>query len=706
MTSNLSAFDFIQERSEATPGLFNRFLSALSANIAAVDSNATINLSGATLSIGSSVSIGRDLWVKGSITVGVEPSAATRTAVNIGVRSDTSDYLYFTDEAALRSNYIIGSHVGGTADGLNIYDASGQTMIASFSKQSIRFYQNVVGPVFDVGGALADTLNAATFGTGADSDESRIQSAINQASIDGISRVYVPASMYPYSASSMSFIHTVQMVREGGNWSVYDVRAYGASGDSAAVDTDAIMGAISGASQAGGGQIEFTGGTYYLGSHGTNYVAFDLPIAQNLSFVGGPANLLIHTEGGTTGFFRLTNPENILFQGLHFRDSGSDISGDPGSGAICMRLQGSGATAFHGGFRVIGCEADAAWAFFLCGTGGSLQPSRIRDITISNCIARYCYYGVNCQENGDGLRGDLRTEHTRRAYFVYGVTDHSFEVSSYHDGSGFGADTHCLIKRYGQDTKNIHLRARLFGSGAQYNNMVTLEHQRTASTGTSNIEDIDLDIHLSEDLANSALRPLLFRSYTEAGVEETSTTTNHWDRISFRGSIGSRIQGVAPIVMGCTQAVEGRLYLDPSLYASSLTRPHYPGFVVRTAHDREFRTLSGNLTTQTVTIPLSGLNGMPFTLASRVYAHDDTANVAAQNSSFQEDVIVGYNAAGGAVVLQSVTNIYKIVQGIDSGVSYAASGENVVVSFSGAPYTAASGIARVETQYIGRGPAY
>jgi pectate lyase-like protein len=251
MTSNLSAFRYIQERDEATPALFNDFLSTLSANIAAVNSNATINLSGATLSIGSSVSIGRDLWVQGSLSVGALPSVATRTAVNIGVRSDTSDYLYFTDEAALRSSYIIGSHVGGTADGLNIWDASGSTMIASFSKQSIRFFQNVVGPVFDVGGALANTLNAATFGTGADSKESRIQAAILQASASAISRVYVPANMYPYSASSVSFIYPVQMVREGGDWSVYDVQAYGAYGDGSHDDGEAIVQALNGGSGRG-----------------------------------------------------------------------------------------------------------------------------------------------------------------------------------------------------------------------------------------------------------------------------------------------------------------------------------------------------------------------------------------------------------------------------------------------------------------------
>lgn len=298
MTSNLSAFDFIQERSEATPGLFNRFLSALSANIAAVDSNATINLSGATLSIGSSVSIGRDLWVKGSITVGVEPSAATRTAVNIGVRSDTSDYLYFTDEAALRSNYIIGSHVGGTADGLNIWDASGSTMIVSFSKQSVRFYQNVVGPVFDVGGALADTLNAGTFGTGADSDESRIQAAISQATTDGISRVYVPANMYPYRSGLVSFATNVQMVREGGDWSVYDVWAYGAHG--VGHDSAAIQSAASGAA-ANRGCVYFPPATYNLATSITLNNATDVQFRGP----GGNGALVTMAASGVT-LLRLT----------------------------------------------------------------------------------------------------------------------------------------------------------------------------------------------------------------------------------------------------------------------------------------------------------------------------------------------------------------------------------------------------------------
>src|SRR3990167_7556202 len=178
MTSNLSAFAYIPERSEATPGLWNNPFSVLSANIAAVDSNATLNFSGATLSIGSSVSIGEDLWVKGSVVIGAQPSVITRAELRLAASSAVSDYILFEDSSAAKSSYLLGSRVGGTADGLNLWDVSGNTMIASFSKQSVRFYQNVVGPVFDVGGALADTYNAATF-VGSGSTLSGIQAAIN-----------------------------------------------------------------------------------------------------------------------------------------------------------------------------------------------------------------------------------------------------------------------------------------------------------------------------------------------------------------------------------------------------------------------------------------------------------------------------------------------------------------------------------------------
>ena len=92
--SNLSAFPFIQEGSQATPGLWNSVYSTLSANIA-------------TLNTGSILSGGISLGTQG---------------LTISVPSNSTDYIFLNDSANLRSSYVIGSFNTGTQDGLNIFD--------------------------------------------------------------------------------------------------------------------------------------------------------------------------------------------------------------------------------------------------------------------------------------------------------------------------------------------------------------------------------------------------------------------------------------------------------------------------------------------------------------------------------------------------------------------------------------------------------
>jgi hypothetical protein len=154
-------------------------------------------------------------------------------------------------------------------------------MLVSFSKTSIRFYQNVVGPVFDTGGALAATYNAATF-IGSGSTLSGIQAAINQASIDGIARVYLPASLHSYDASKISFVHTVQMVMEGQDWSTFNTYAYGAAANATGDDWYALTAAISGASVHGGGLVFLPDGTYSISSG----IVMDATQTNSIAFVG------------------------------------------------------------------------------------------------------------------------------------------------------------------------------------------------------------------------------------------------------------------------------------------------------------------------------------------------------------------------------------------------------------------------------------
>lgn len=294
--SNLSAFPYITERAPAVPALWNDVYSILSANIKAVDSGvSTVGLGNfQQLSVGST-----------------PPSYLTTAAITVAVNSAFSDYLYLTDSSGARSNYVIGSRAGGTADGLNIWDASGATMIVSFSKQSIRFFQPIVGPVFDTQG---DFYDAATF-IGSGSSLSGIQAAINQSSIDGKSGVLVPKSMYPFDGSKISFIYPRKMVREGGSWDVFDVLAYGASGNSGINDAPAIYAATQSAALHQE-TVHFPAGSYVV----TSPVTF----ATGVRFFGEAFNISAGTTAATivsrvAGGFTIVPPATgAPFNGAQF----------------------------------------------------------------------------------------------------------------------------------------------------------------------------------------------------------------------------------------------------------------------------------------------------------------------------------------------------------------------------------------------------
>lgn len=260
--STITAFTPIAELSLATPGLFNSRFQVLQDNIVSVNSGV------------------------------ISPSVLSQTTyavITLVASSNSSSYIRLVDSSAQRSSYRIGSFDGGTDDGLNIWDESGQTMIVSFSKQSIRFFQNVVGPVFNTAG---DFVNVAVYGTGADSKESRIQAAIDDAGASLVSFVFLPRAFIPYSAGSISFNSRVQMVREGGDWTTYDLKAYGATGNGIVDDRPALHALANLAIPPTGGAIRMVGpGTYLMGSTVT------VPSTVALDFA--PVSLITKGSGVT-----------------------------------------------------------------------------------------------------------------------------------------------------------------------------------------------------------------------------------------------------------------------------------------------------------------------------------------------------------------------------------------------------------------------
>src|SRR2546426_4001480 len=109
----------IAEGSQATPGLWNAIFSAISTDLDVV-------LSTTTSTFSSSVT------VTGGVTL-VGPLSVQSGAVRVIANSNSTDYIFLTDSSNQRASFIIGSKAGGTADGLNIWDDSGNTLVVGFS---------------------------------------------------------------------------------------------------------------------------------------------------------------------------------------------------------------------------------------------------------------------------------------------------------------------------------------------------------------------------------------------------------------------------------------------------------------------------------------------------------------------------------------------------------------------------------------------
>lgn len=82
-------------------------------------------------------------------------------------------------------------------------------------------------------------------------NEIKIQAAISRAVSTGRTIVFIPTSFLPYNAALVTFDTAIQMVREGGSYDVYDLKAYGATGDGTVDDTAAIVAAVAGAALEG-----------------------------------------------------------------------------------------------------------------------------------------------------------------------------------------------------------------------------------------------------------------------------------------------------------------------------------------------------------------------------------------------------------------------------------------------------------------------
>jgi parallel beta-helix repeat protein len=226
------------------------------------------------------------------------------------------------------------------------------------------------------------TINAAAIGYGSGTPyEPRIQSAIDDAVLTGATRVFIPANMRPYDSTQITFSTAVQMVREGGDYSVYDVLAYGAGGLGTSIDTAACQAALNGAAVSGA-IVHFPAGTFDINAvltYGTEV---------QIRGVGANSILRNHTSRNVNSAIMLqptssTGITNITIRDLVF-DQRSDILGQSPS-SNCISINGlTGVTIDNVIFRHV--ITMAVWADSIASSGVSTTNVRISGCRIEDSL--------------------------------------------------------------------------------------------------------------------------------------------------------------------------------------------------------------------------------------------------------------------------------------------------------------------------------
>lgn len=188
------------------------------------------------------------------------------------------------------------------------------------------------------------TLSAADPRFTASTIEATINNAINLPNIGavavGAQRVVVPANFLPYDPTKVTFSPLVQMVREGGDWSVYDVTAYGAD-PSQVLDSTVAFTAPMLATP--GGVIAVPTGDYLVSA--TINQTFAATGKNTLIVHGiGQERSRIHTSVTTTPGWVIggtANDQNHTLENIDILQTGNTLPGAQRAGNYGVQITGN-----------------------------------------------------------------------------------------------------------------------------------------------------------------------------------------------------------------------------------------------------------------------------------------------------------------------------------------------------------------------------
>ena len=405
--------------------------------------------------------------------------------------------------------------------------------------------------------------------------------------------------------------------------------------------------------------VFFPDGRYFLGNHSLADVMVDLSgLGSGLSMiVGSGVEFTCNTTADVIPvMFKLGgNSHFSIGPGTpRFKDNGYDPT-KTWRGAWALWLDGStnwGNVSIAGiyGNRLVGVIGSAH--------GGS--ANRIRGVHIGLLYSDDCYYGMNCQNQLDGLTIDrLVAFQNYRPYYVYGVTDHDVTIYNRNNRSTTGPIN---ISRAvgGLDTKAIRVRY-VARDMLQDITHVLINHIDLLGGTISNI-DIDVDIE-----SGPLYYPVRFVNYTgSGGVETNGASANRVTDVTIRGRCDVQGRSIAAVAayaskdqlnfgptstLGFDSTISAAFVLGKTTYGrvpawtASTTNPAIGNGVISSSY-----TISNGLCTETIIMTA----GSTTTFGSGLW-------------SFGLSFTAGDSAVGSVIALQNGVQFFTGVAVVNPG---------------------------------------
>lgn len=645
-----------------------------------------------------------------SVTVGGVPGLLKQVA---GVHytetdSDTIDFL-----SPLAAGTLVQFTLGAVRDISMLRPAmrmrpytltEGQTTVTSalsYTPGNNEIFAVLNGAVLEIGVDLLETSSTSfTFGTGvtiAANDRLMVfyGQGFDPASLD-ITQADLGATLYPRTPPEIAAgVAPVNYWYPPG----HDIR-YGALADGTTNDRAALQASID-QWEAGGSSPKWRPRTYYIGSLTSGAAALEVSGKRRGFLDSAGAKLSWSTgDSSATAALRFTECADLMIGPLEGTDTGYVAASSTAGGALLEVVATSAADTDLGRITFTNPRADSCRALLrirgdAAGAASTNQTNRIRGIKLINASADSCYYGIEAQNHGDSVSGDLTTNDCYTSVYAYGVSGWRLDVNGI--DPAWPSDQIILEVR---DRSMADMRLEYRTNDASVNGPVVLKFYN--DTQDESIRDIDLTLHL-RDAATTAYAVRLAAYAASTGLVRTSTT-NIWDNIRLRGdwSNGTTTGGV---LVYSAPSTEGRIILDGSLgLGADVVDWNTNGMVVVTEQGREIRSKRGDLTSGSAfVIPLARYDGAKFALLCTLYADANSADTSSAQA-IERVLLVGYNASGGAVTISTNTTQFSGTNYVttDPVVTYAASGENINVTVAGAGFNNAAAYGRLTVEHLAR----